>query len=244
MTLMRKQLEMDEQNDQQDQIQQERNRKKCAVHLVSFSQMPKMNGIRGLGDGKIMDVLERGDIIENIDESGYRSDGVYFFDGKEIIDQSRRIDDYGEPATEFAAPWEFTPDYWGSGEGAPSPEHTTYNWTGKEAKSKFYWHSIWPAVTLDEPTETSVKAVLGNEDELLETIAGHRCLHIQTTGHASNIFVISARELRDIAKDPDNWIYVCYYLSEGDYPELWEEAREKYPKLRTIALIGDIYGEF
>lgn len=54
----------------------------------------------------------RGDIIVNADECGYRSHGVYFYDGEKIINQSDKYDDYGNPPLSFRICTEFMPGYW------------------------------------------------------------------------------------------------------------------------------------
>ena len=56
--------------------------------------------------------LRRGDIIENIFKSGYRTQGIYMYDGEKIIDLNYEIYDYGSPSKEFMIFNEFPPDYW------------------------------------------------------------------------------------------------------------------------------------
>jgi hypothetical protein len=58
--------------------------------------------------------LRRGDIIVDKSASGYgyRSCGMYFFNGRLMIDQCREYDDYGTLPREFGIITEFPPGYW------------------------------------------------------------------------------------------------------------------------------------
>lgn len=56
--------------------------------------------------------LKRGDIIENINMSGYRSQGVYMFDGSSVIPLQYDFDDYGSVSDKFLVFKDFPPDYW------------------------------------------------------------------------------------------------------------------------------------
>ena len=56
--------------------------------------------------------LRRGDMVVMESESGYRSQGLYFFDGKQLINQDRSYDDYGTVPEEFRTVEEFPPGYW------------------------------------------------------------------------------------------------------------------------------------
>ena len=75
--------------------------------------------------------LKRGDLIENLNESGYRSQGVYCFDGTDIVGQNFKFDDYGTPSTSFKLIKEFPPGYW---------DEPIVNNDYEEGDSRFYWH--------------------------------------------------------------------------------------------------------
>ena len=75
--------------------------------------------------------LKRGDLIENLNESGYRSQGVYCFDGTDIVGQNLKFDDYGTPSTSFKLIKEFPPGYW---------DEPIVNNDYEEGDSRFYWH--------------------------------------------------------------------------------------------------------
>lgn len=59
--------------------------------------------------------VKRGDLIENANESGYRSDGVYMVDIADdqiqIVGLEHEFDEYGSPNNRFTFP-EFHSDYW------------------------------------------------------------------------------------------------------------------------------------
>jgi len=86
----------------------------------------------------ITKTMKRGDIIENIDESGYRSNGVFFFDGKKVIGQYYELDDYGSPPQTFYLITEFPPSYWDQDYGE---RVLKVNDAFQEGKSVFAWHS-------------------------------------------------------------------------------------------------------
>lgn len=66
--------------------------------------------------------IVRGDIIVNTShpEYGYRSAGMYFFDGTGLIPPDDTYDDYGTVPREFKIVEEFPPGYW----DLPSPRYT------------------------------------------------------------------------------------------------------------------------
>lgn len=83
--------------------------------------------------------LRRGDIIENIKESGYRSDGVYFYDGRSIINLDTDWDDYG--SIPFVVFEEFAPDYWVvSGWGDHRQTDLNIDSRYVQRESVFWWH--------------------------------------------------------------------------------------------------------
>lgn len=94
----------------------------------------------------IGDMLKRGDIFEDIDTSGYRSQGVFFFDRQKTIIQGDEYDPYGYPPDEFKLIIEFPPGYWDTDgliindtfEKYPRAEAET---SGTIVSSpSFYWH--------------------------------------------------------------------------------------------------------
>ena len=82
----------------------------------------------------IAQLIKRGDIIEDCEESGYRSDGVYFYDGTNIIYRDCSIDPYGSVPKTFKAVSEFPPDYW------DKPKYVVDNCLD-ECTQGFYWHT-------------------------------------------------------------------------------------------------------
>lgn len=111
----------------------------------------------------ISQMMRRGDIIENVCYSGYRSQYVWFFDGNQVIGQYYEIDDYGTPPLEFKLVTEFPPGYWdgdwerdcGNAFNAPPVNRWFIN-----DDSKFYWH------------DERVKSPIGSElvEDLLHKI--------------------------------------------------------------------------
>lgn len=86
--------------------------------------------------------LDRGDIIEFIDVSGYRSQGIVFFDGEKLINQCTKYDDYGSLPIEFGVITEFPPDYFKKAYMATKPSLPVINdYVSPKDKSEFYWHS-------------------------------------------------------------------------------------------------------
>lgn len=178
----------------------------------------------------IIEKLRRGDIIEDSDNSGYRSQGVWFWNGNVIVGQHYDFDDYGSPSTEFETLWDFPPDYWhvpGNHSGNHVEElHEVFKWSGND--SQFYWHMDSPVICLDDSTREMIEMVL-KEPSLLIDLAGEKWLMVQTSGHAVNLIQI-----------PQNWEstgYVCNYPDNDYNAGVWEEARKKFPKLRSISTV-------
>lgn len=90
-------------------------------------------------------MLQRGDIIEDAAVSGYRSEGIYFWDGFKVIDQYREWDVYGSPPVEFKLISEFSPGYWGGSDY----DFPIVDWTHKGLESEFYWHIDPPPCAID-----------------------------------------------------------------------------------------------
>ncbi len=90
--------------------------------------------------------LKRGDILENVEYSGYRSDGIYMWNGNDIIRQNTEYDDYGSPAKEFKVITQFPPNYW---ERPYSTKNVDNSYVPDVSQSKFYWHSYNPPLIID-----------------------------------------------------------------------------------------------
>jgi hypothetical protein len=88
---------------------------------------------------KIKKIIKRGDIVENNEESGYRTSGVYIWDGKKSISLSTTPDDYGTIPIEFRVISEFPIDYW----------HTFQSPISQLSKntSQFDWHNNYVPVS-------------------------------------------------------------------------------------------------
>ncbi len=85
--------------------------------------------------------LDRGDIIEFIDKSGYRSQGIMFFDGEKLIEQCTNYDSYGTPPIEFEIITEFPPEYFTRPYVSITNLHVVNDYVcSKNSISKFYWH--------------------------------------------------------------------------------------------------------
>ncbi len=104
--------------------------------------------------------LRKGDIIENIANSGYRSEGICMYDGEHLIPMNHDEDDYGSPSKTFVVFKDFLPDYWNK----VFDEDTTHlnvikkyitsyldEKTNMEKDSSFYWHSDYPPTVMYKP---------------------------------------------------------------------------------------------
>jgi hypothetical protein len=98
---------------------------------------------------QVKSVVRRGDIIENVDRSGYRSDGVYMIDiingRKCIVNQNYDYDDYGSPNVQFIGLQEFPLDYW-------NPMSIYVNSLEPDTDSEFYWHGVNPFINCVDET--------------------------------------------------------------------------------------------
>jgi hypothetical protein len=116
--------------------------------------------------------LRKGDIIENIANSGYRSEGICMYDGEHIIPPNYDEDDYGSPSKTFVIFKDFLPDYWNrcfnedatdlniikkyiNNEKTNVVKDSKFYWylekTNMEDDSKFYWHSDYPITVMYKP---------------------------------------------------------------------------------------------
>ena len=128
--------------------------KKAAIFLVKASEDEwgdmVIDDLEKLYPG-IIKAMKRGDIIENINESGYRSNGIRFFNGEKIIDQNTTIDDYGSPPIEFKVISEFSVGYWTYGPYGSKEDHKAayVNNDFEDGESEFYWHCDNPSHAID-----------------------------------------------------------------------------------------------
>ena len=60
--------------------------------------------------------LRRGDLLEDIAQSGYRSQGLYIYNGEQITQIAYSLDDYGCIGREYVVYREFGPMHWSFGE--------------------------------------------------------------------------------------------------------------------------------
>ena len=156
----------------------------CTIHLVSLGKGFMFNEDENNLDNDldnatkliidkykgIKEKLNRGDIIENVDDSGYRSEGVYMWNGLKLIDLCYDIDDYGSPSKEFIIFTEFHPFYWHTIERYINWEH--------DSCSNMYWHSPTPQhlVTIKnfiQPTYSNRNFLFYMEKNKLTISDGH-----------------------------------------------------------------------
>lgn len=111
--------------------------------------------------------LKRGDLIENLYESGYRSQGVYCFDGIDIVGQNFNVDDYGTPSSSFKLIKEFPPGYW---------DEPIVNNNYEEGDTRFYWHlnEAYTCINLNEydchkEKENEISFTYNNKRYLVKT---------------------------------------------------------------------------
>lgn len=137
--------------------------RKATVHLISGNKIVKAAKAGKYEDERryplydiediervypgIKDMVKRGDIFEDIDESGYRSNGVFLYDGEKTINQDHEFDDYGHPPDELKLIIEFPPGYWDVGDlivndTSKKPRRTEAESSGTIILSpSFYWHA-------------------------------------------------------------------------------------------------------
>jgi hypothetical protein len=135
-----------------------RSKARAIVHLVDLP-VCNIHELEASCPG-ITCYLQNGDIVEFLQDSGYRSQGikmVYVDENKctQLVDQNIDCDDYGSPSNHFVVLKDFPPRYW-------NHAHLLIN--DKFApgqKTKFYWHSDRLPVTLNkELIEAQVRNVV------------------------------------------------------------------------------------
>jgi hypothetical protein len=155
-------------------------------------------------------MMKRGDIIENVDESDYRSSTIYFFDGTNIITKdTSTTDDYGSPPIEFELITEFSPGYWNCSYDCSYSECYVNNRFEPNHKSDFYWHSeyAWSPINLEK---------LGIQGKELEEYMGgyYYCTFI----HNGKEYVLTHNN----PKLPENGVLYVYCDESSD--PLWPDA--------------------
>lgn len=91
----------------------------ATVHLIRLDKDGEIPTVKDLEEKYpgLTKQLKRGDLVEDLNESGYRSNGVFMVDLTEskepvIVELNREFDAYGSPAITMAAISEFPLDYW------------------------------------------------------------------------------------------------------------------------------------
>lgn len=102
---------------------------------------------------QLLPFLRRGDILETV-QAGYRSVGIFMWDGQHVIDLDDFLDEYGNPSRDFVVYKEFNPFYW---------ELSSMNFNNMLVPTletfNFYWHSgNLPSVYVDATTIRNVNA--------------------------------------------------------------------------------------
>lgn len=126
--------------------------KRATIHLVDINGYKGEINIRFLEaiHPGIIEELKRGDIIEDISNSGHYCKGIYMFDGYEVVDLYTEYDEVGSPPPIFGCITEFPLDYW-SWVDIEDPDRelsTNKKYVGNIYTSKFYWHSNEPSLQL------------------------------------------------------------------------------------------------
>ena len=207
------------------------------LHIVSFSKIS--NGDKIMSDedyypkGKDMETtypgiissLTRGDLIENCDMSGYRSQSLWAWDGEKIINLNTNLDDYGSPPEEFKALEEFHPDYWRISDST----HKTISWSGE--KQQAYWHSEDTPVSIDDKTLKLIESAKYSPEILID-LADRKFIIRETERHT------------DLIEIPQfyHW-HALNYLTAFDkkwYKDVWDHAEKKFSNLRSVSALGDI----
>lgn len=126
----------------------------ATIHVISLPQDPDLEDwytcitFETLKSAYPDIELDRGDMIEVCELSGYRSEGVCMWNGQHTIGLNTNCDDYGSVAEEFTALRDFPGDYW------------TYDnmeqrcWAGTP---KSEWHGV-SLVKLDQATIMDLEA--------------------------------------------------------------------------------------
>lgn len=152
-------------------------------------------------------LMKRGDIIENIDESDYRSSTIYFFDGVNIIQKDTSTDDYGSPPLEFELITEFPPGYWDQPYNSES--RLPVNNQFEPGKSDFYWHSesAWSPINLEKLGIQGLE-LKSNEVGFLFIYNGTKCFLLHDSSTLPHGGVLYVHDCGHLATAPEDAICI------------------------------------
>jgi hypothetical protein len=144
----------------------------ATIHIVSFTidedYRPTIEDLEAKYPG-IAKKMKRGDIIENINDTGYRSCGSYMYNGEEVIERNFEYDDYGSPSIEFKLITEFAPGYWD--QSLNEQMLNTIAWE-KGAETEFYWHDDNTPCVAD-PIALNLATSVNNAVKVDYIVSGH-----------------------------------------------------------------------
>ena len=178
--------------------------------------------------------VARGDMVINTSDSeyGYRSCGMYFFNGKTLVKPCTEYDDYGTVPSEFDIITEFPPGYWDlpvknsqddNNNGAPLRSELHYE-RGRDGslivvprtERKMYWHhpencGISPLV-IDEQKFICVDVTKVDDD-----------IVIVFNFNGTNYALISDGSMDDTKKSVKTrkwWVYSASNVTTGSHTDL------------------------
>jgi hypothetical protein len=89
--------------------------------------------------------LRRGDLLEDVDASGYRSQGVYMYNGERVTHLDNSLDDYGCIGPEYVIYKDFNPHHWHTETMnvnnilVPDVDHASSGWHGGVYPCGYVW---------------------------------------------------------------------------------------------------------
>jgi len=164
--------------------------------------------------------LRRGDIIENIEKSGYRSEGICMYDGEHIIPLNYEFDDYGSPSDTFIVFKDFLPDYWTkiyNDDVIQLNIIKKYTSPLDNIMSFFYWHCDFPPVVIyKEPIIEQIKngytTVINTGTKPIVSINfANQSYNIHLKTEQINTIVTTGTIDELVACDMDNDGIYCYF---------------------------------
>jgi hypothetical protein len=110
-----------------------------------------------------IDKIKNGDLIEFVNQSGYRSEGLFMLkrtkykeiDKIELVDLESEYDDYGSPNCFFKFPY-FSPVSWMIDNLQHIRSKPSSINDELDIKSKAYWHSLYPPVCVDQSIKDKI----------------------------------------------------------------------------------------
>jgi hypothetical protein len=114
-----------------DESEEERPRKKAKKNTHA-------GGISDEDFATLKPHLRRGDLLEDVNQSGYRSEGLYIYNGKTVEHLDDTLDDYGCIGPKYLIYKEFNPHYWHTETMnvnnilVPDVDHASAGWHGGE----------------------------------------------------------------------------------------------------------------